>query len=501
MSTGGTYSVLREEGIEVLRVEDVTGFPEMLDGRVKTLHPFVHGGILADREKTEHMEKIRQMGIPRIDMVVVNLYPFKDTVSKEGVTIKDAIENIDIGGPSMIRSAAKNHSSVAVLVDPKDYHTVFEELRQNERVLDSKILFSLSLKAFAHTAEYDSNIFNHFIGKNEELGTGLVNIKEYLDISNTKNEFNKNRFRDDRGDYLDEINISLVKKQGLRYGENPHQKASCYIYSERYNKTFADAYQIQGKELSYNNYLDGNSAFNIIKEFKEPCVAIIKHNNPCGAAISSNVKDAYELANSADPLSAFGGVIAANSTWTAEATRAMMDKYVEVLIAPEFEEEALLMLRQKENLRVLRVDLDLEKHLTNSDIDIKSIGGGILIQDADGNRCEWEDLLFAWQIVKNVKSNAITIIKNKMTVGIGAGQMSRVDAVKVAIEKSLSRCHGASMASDAFFPFEDAVEIAANNNIKAIIQPGGSVRDKEIIDACNNFNIAMVFTGKRHFKH
>jgi phosphoribosylaminoimidazolecarboxamide formyltransferase / IMP cyclohydrolase len=525
ISTGGTYQTLKREDIHVLKVEEVTAFPEMLDGRVKTLHPFIHAGILADRKEQAHMNKIKEMNIPRIDMVVVNLYPFKETVLKKDVSLKEAIENIDIGGPTMIRSAAKNHSGVAVIVDPGDYLAILENLKQNGSVLQEDILFTLSLKAFRHTAEYDSVIFNYFIDKNDSIGTQKIEVKKFLEIENTENDFFANSFKDNDANYIDKINIRLIKKQNLRYGENPHQKAACYRYTNSSENTFSNALQLQGKELSYNNFLDGNAAFNIVKEFKDPCVAIIKHNNPCGAAISDSVLKSYDLAQSSDPLSAFGGVIACNSQWTKKATELLMDKYVEVLIAPEFEDDALLMLKEKENLRVLKVAFDASEHIkkiTRKDfkpeiIDIKSIDGGLLIQDYDEgidndkdmkvvttrnpNENEWQDLLFGWQIVKNVKSNAIVIIKDKMTVGVGAGQMSRVDAVKISIEKSLSRCYGSSMASDAFFPFEDAIEIAANNNIKAIIQPGGSVRDKEIIDACNNFNIAMVFTGKRHFKH
>ncbi len=525
ISTGGTYQALKNENINVLKVEDVTAFPEMLDGRVKTLHPFIHAGILADRKEQTHMNKINEMNIPRIDMVVVNLYPFKETVLKKDVSLKEAIENIDIGGPTMIRSAAKNHSGVAVIVDPEDYLVILENLKQNGSVLHEDILFTLSLKAFKHTAEYDSVIFNYFIDKNDSIGTKKIGVKKFLQIENTENDFFANSFKDSDTNYLDTINIRLIKKQNLRYGENPHQKAACYTYTNSSKNTFSNALQLQGKELSYNNFLDGNAAFNIVKECKDPCVAIIKHNNPCGAAISDSVLKSYALAQSSDPLSAFGGVIACNSKWTKKATELLMDKYVEVLIAPEFEDDALLMLKEKENLRVLKIVFNASEHLKKitckdfktETIDIKSIDGGLLIQDYDEgidsdkdmkvvttrnpNENEWQDLLFGWQIVKNVKSNAIVIIKDKMTVGVGAGQMSRVDAVKISIEKSLSRCYGSSMASDAFFPFEDAIEIAANNNIKTIIQPGGSVRDKEIIDACNNFNIAMVFTGKRHFKH
>ena len=547
ISTGGTYKTLKEAGIKVLKIDEITGFPEMLDGRVKTLHPFVHGGILANRNIKSHMQQIEEAGIKKIDMVVVNLYPFKETISKPDVSMEEAIENIDIGGPTMIRSAAKNSSGVAVVVDPIDYDIVLDELKKNNGKLSTKIMFSLSIKAFKHTCEYDSVIFNYFIKKVPEYGDEKIKIESFLNVENSKlslesNEVSQNkksqdlnendnnspkanRFKDKDGNFIDNLNLSLVKKQNLRYGENPHQKAAYFKFIDAQEDSFAMADQLQGKELSYNNILDANAAFNIVKEFEKTCVTVIKHNNPCGTALGKDVLDAYKKAYETDPLSAYGSIVACNKTWTKDAAEFLMDKYVEVLIAPEFEAEALSLLSQKQNLRILKVKINLNKfieNLKNNKLystypDIKSVDGGLIIQDMDlgidnvnemkvvtdlsPTEAQWKDLLFGWQIVKNVKSNAILLVKDEVTLGVGAGQMSRVDSTKIAIEKSLGKSKGSSMASDAFFPFTDAIEIAAQNGISAIIQPGGSVRDNEVIEACNKYKIAMVFTGKRHFKH
>ncbi|MHB1377497.1 MAG: bifunctional phosphoribosylaminoimidazolecarboxamide formyltransferase/IMP cyclohydrolase [Candidatus Humimicrobiaceae bacterium] len=530
ISTGGTYKTLMDAGVKVVRIDDLTGFPEMLDGRVKTLHPFVHGGILANRSIPSHMQQIKEAGIKEIDMVVVNLYPFKETISKPGVAMNEAIENIDIGGPTMIRSAAKNSSGVGVVVDPDDYEMILSEMNSSRGTLSQKTLFSLSIKAFKHTCEYDSVIFNYFINKVPEFGSEKIRINTWLDVENTqepdlKKAFDLNSFRDNEGSFNNELNLALTKKQNLRYGENPHQKASYYKFNDALRESFVMADQLQGKELSYNNILDGNAAFNIVKEFEKICVAVIKHNNPCGTAIGKDVLEAYARAYEADPLSAYGSVIACNVIWTKEAAEFLMNKYVEVLIAPDFEDGALELLKQKQNLRLIKVKFNKEeyiKRLKNADFDsaypdIKSVDGGLLIQDIDAGYDninemkivtdtrptdnEWKDMLFGWQVVKNVKSNAILIVKDEVSAGVGAGQMSRVDSTKIAIEKSGDRCKGAVIASDAFFPFADAIEIAAQNGISAIIQPGGSVHDGEVIEACNKYKIAMVFTGKRHFKH
>lgn len=501
ISTGGTYKKIKSAGIKVKKVEEITGFGEMLDGRVKTLHPFIHAGLLADRSNTKHMAEIKKQGINLIDMVVVNLYPFKETISKPNVELEDAVENIDIGGPTMIRSAAKNYKSVAVVVNPDDYNMIAEEMKKNNGKINDEMLFSLCVKAFEHTYKYDEVIFNYF----NNLKTNSVNkLKE-------------------NDSFKDSIILNLNKIQDLRYGENPHQKAAYYEFENAEEDSFVKAEQLQGKELSYNNILDSNAAFNIVKEFKNICVSVIKHNNPCGAAIADNVRNAYEKAYSCDPVSAFGSVVASNVKWTKDASDYLKDKYVEVLIAPDFEVEALKVLSEKKNLRILKVNFDLAKHLDYlksknlKAIDIKSVDGGLLIQDFDEgidkkqdikeatkakpSKKQLDDLIFGWQIAKSVKSNAIVLAKDGKTVGVGAGQMSRVDAVKIAIEKAGKKAENAVLASDAFFPFRDAIDIAAKNKISAIIQPGGSVRDEEVILACDEFDISMVFTGKRHFKH
>jgi len=526
ISTGGTYRKLEESGIKVKKVEEVTGFPEMLNGRVKTLHPYIHGGILADRSNENHMNEVSNSKIKLIDMVVVNLYPFKETISRANVTMEEAIENIDIGGPTMIRSAAKNYKGVAVVVDPDDYKKIQAELKDSGGYISLGTLFRLSVKAFQHTCEYDSVIFNYLKNKTGSFDNSDISIRDYLDIdcSSAGKEMEDN-FRYSDGNFKDSLGLNLKKIQNLRYGENPHQKASYYKYIDTGTDNFAGARQLQGKELSYNNILDGNAAFGIVKEFATPCVAVIKHSNPCGAAAAQSVEEAYKKAYQCDPVSAFGSVVACNMEWTAEAAKFMLDKYVEVLIAPDFDQQALKILAERQNLRILKMDFELNTYIDsiNSDdfklekVDIKSVDGGLLVQDLDEgpdskkdmkvvtsvepDPAKWNDLLFGWQIVKSVKSNAIVLAANNSTVGIGAGQMSRIDAAEIAIRKSNGRCKNSIMASDAFFPFEDVAELAAKNGITAIIQPGGSIRDKEVIESCNKNKIPMVFTGKRHFRH
>jgi len=519
VSTGGTYKAIHDKGIKVRKVEELTGFPEMMDGRVKTLHPMVHGGILADRGKDSHMEEIKSVGILPIDMVVVNLYPFKATVSKPGVKIEDAVENIDIGGPTMIRSAAKNHDSVAVVVDPEDYGMIVTEMKDNGGCLSRDTLYRLAVKAFQHTCEYDSVIFEYLSGKVKPESSAIA-IRPGLEIG-----LDGGGYRDKSGAFKDRIKLDLDKIQDLRYGENPHQRASYYRFPDALPGSLVNAEKLQGKELSYNNIMDTNSAFQIVKEFSEPCVAVIKHSNPCGAAVGADIEEAYRRAYDCDPVSAFGSVVASNMKWTKEAAQFMSDKYVEVLIAPGFEPEALKIHAEKQNLRILRTDFDIEanvsrlgkKDFTLDGLDIKSIDGGMLIQDLDEGidnsegfkvvtdteptDMQWKDLIFGWQIAKTVKSNAILLATGGATVGIGAGQMSRVDAARLAINKSSGRCKGSVLASDAFFPFKDSIELAATNGILAVIQPGGSVNDKEVIDACNKYKIPMVFTGRRHFRH
>ncbi|MDD5623004.1 MAG: bifunctional phosphoribosylaminoimidazolecarboxamide formyltransferase/IMP cyclohydrolase [Actinomycetota bacterium] len=526
ISTGGTYRTLEEAGIKVRKVEEFTGFPEMLNGRVKTLHPYIHGGILADRSNENHMKEISGSEIKLIDMVVVNLYPFKETISKPDVTMEEAIENIDIGGPTMIRSASKNYKGVAVVVDPGDYEKIQAELKESGGYISPGTLFRLSVKAFQHTCEYDSVIFNYLKDKIESTGDSDISIRDHLNVDcGGSGQAAGNDFRDDGGNFKNKLDLNLEKIQNLRYGENPHQKASYYKYEGTGTENFAGARQLQGKELSYNNIMDGNAAFGIVREFAIPCVAVIKHNNPCGAAVGESIVEAYKKAYECDSVSAFGSVVACNMKWTTEAARFMLDKYVEVLIAPDFDEEALKVLTEKQNLRILKMDFKLDDYINNlnSDdfklekVDIKSVDGGILIQDLDEGMDsrknmkvvtdvqpepdQWDDLLFGWQISKSVKSNAIVLAANSATVGIGAGQMSRIDAAEIAIKKSGGKCSGSIMASDAFFPFEDVAELAAKNGIKAIIQPGGSIRDNEVIESCNRNKIPMVFTGKRHFRH
>jgi len=536
VSTGGTFKQLSEAGLKVLKVEELTNFPEMMNGRLKTLHPNVHGAILADRSKPEHLEQALQAGMKLIDMVVVNLYPFKETVAKEGVTLQEAIENIDIGGPTMLRSAAKNHKSVAVVVDPEDYEKIAGELVKNDGCINDATLFALSIKAFQHTCEYDSVIFNWLSNrysslKEKDYKDSGVFVRNYLKVDCTKaeNEFidssGANNIKDAQGNFNKSINLKFEKIKDLRYGENPHQKAAYYRYAGAGDECLAASAQLQGKELSYNNILDTNAAFAIVKEFESPTVAIIKHNNPCGVSSATTVTQAYFNAHGADPISAFGGVVACNYKWTTDAARFMSDKFVEVLIAPDFEPEALDILKARESLRVLKIKFNLAGHLAvikspgyiSAFPDLKGIDGGLLVQDLDEglsgsevletvtaakpSRGQKDDMLFAWQIIKNIKSNAILLAKNKTTTGVGTGQMSRVDSARLATEKAGENAKGSVLASDAYFPFTDAVEIALKAGIAAIIQPGGSIHDKDIIELCNKYNIPMVFTGRRHFKH
>jgi phosphoribosylaminoimidazolecarboxamide formyltransferase / IMP cyclohydrolase len=525
ISTGGTFNKIMEAGISVRKVEEVTGFPEMMEGRVKTLHPVVHAGILADRSKESHMNEIESAGISPIDMVVVNLYPFKETVSAPDVSHEDAVENIDIGGPTMIRSAAKNHESVAVVVDPSDYAKISAEMQENGGALSTDTLYRLAVKAFQHTCEYDSVIFDYLYGKIGDYGDTEIDISPGLKITTGITEKYAGRYKDESGGFKKDIILNLKKIQDLRYGENPHQKASYYSSVPSDGGSLVSAKQLQGKELSYNNILDTNAAFQIVKELKDPCVAVIKHNNPCGAAEGSSIAEAYKKAYECDPVSAFGSIVASNMRWTAEAAEFLSDKYVEVLIAPEFDGEALKIHSDKKNLRILKIDFDVEsnisrlqkKDFTTNSADIKSVDGGVLIQDLDEGiddrdkfrvvtrkkptDKQWEDLIFGWQIAKNVKSNAIVLVKGMATVGVGAGQMSRIDAAKLAIDKSSGRCKKSILASDAFLPFKDVVDMAAASGILSIIQPGGSVRDDEVIKACDDRGISMVLTGKRHFRH
>lgn len=477
ISTGGTFKTLEEAGIGVIKVSDVTGFPEILDGRVKTLHPKIHGGILA-RRIPEHMEQLQVNEITPIDLVVVNLYPFRETVSKPGVKLEEAIENIDIGGPSMVRSAAKNYKDVIIIVKPEYYWPILKEL-ETEGDISQELRLKLALEAFSHTAAYDSMISNYLAGLDGQL-------------------------------FLDNMTIAGEKVYELRYGENPHQKA-CFYRTLTPAKGLADAAQLNGKELSYNNIIDTQAAWSLVKEFSEPACVIVKHTNPCGTATGKNLLDAYVRAFAADSLSAFGGIIAFNRTVDEATAQKAAEPFMECIIAPGYDEAALKILCQKKNLRVLQLPID-----KGADLMLRSVDGGFVVQEADTIELdmdklqvvtekaptdeELQDLLFAWKVVKHVKSNAIVIARDGVTIGVGAGQMNRVGSAEIAL-KDEEKSKGAVMASDAFFPFRDTVDAAAAKGIKAIIQPGGSIRDQESIDACNEHGIAMIFTGERHFRH
>ena len=496
ISTGGTAKALADAGVEVIGISKVTGFPEMMEGRVKTLHPAVHGGLLADRSKPDHLRQIEEQGIMPIDLVAVNLYPFAKTVAKPDVTLEDAIENIDIGGPSMVRSASKNFASVTIVVDPSDYDTVLAEMKSNNGETTYDTRAKLATKAFTHTAAYDSMISNYMQSKfmPEEA---LPNI----------------------------VNLRYEKVQDLRYGENPHQKGAFYKIPGYAGSGIANAKQLSGKELSFNNIWDANAALELVKEFSEPACAIIKHANPCGCAEGADLSEAYNHALKADPVSAYGGIIALNRTLTAEIAETIFagNTFHEVIIAPKIEPEAIPVLtgRKKShaNIRLLEVGEfgRPEAAAGVENMDMKKVNGGMIIQDIDVHQLDTselktatekeptaeqiDDLLFAWKVVKHVKSNAIVFAKNRQVVGVGAGQMNRVNSVRLAVAQAGEKAKGAVLASDAFFPFPDGPEAAAEAGITAIIQPGGSIRDQEVIDIANKYGIAMVFTGVRHFRH
>lgn len=489
LSTGGTAKLLRDNNIAVKDVSSYTGFPEMLEGRVKTLHPKIHGGLLALRENPTHMKTLEEHSIGLIDMVVVNLYPFEKTIQKQGVSIEEAIENIDIGGPSMLRSAAKNHRDVAVICNPERYSQVIEELKKNKGALPGELLRELAVEVFALTSQYD----------------GMIN--EYL-----SREFGVRS--QGSGDFPKKINLSFEKIQDLRYGENPHQRAAFYREEKQLNG-LASIKQLWGKELSFNNILDLNAAVNIVKEFEFPAVVFIKHNNPCGVAESKDLLKAYRDAWSCDKLSAFGGILSVNRKIELDLAKLIAKSgFLECVICPEFSNDALVMLKAKKNLRLLELP-DMLKE--SSGLDFKKVEGGLLLQDADNltldetnlkvvtikkpSKSELASLIFAWKVAKHVKSNAIILCRGTKTVGIGAGQMSRVDSVFIATKKAAKLAKGIVLASDAFFPKEDAITLAAKYKIKAIIQPGGSIADQEIIKSANKHKIAMVFTGIRHFRH
>ncbi len=484
ISTGGTAKKIEQSGTPVIHVSDYTGYPEMLDGRVKTLHPKVEAGILADRDKPSHLQKIKEHDIGLIDLVAVNLYPFKKTISRPDATYSDAIENIDVGGPTLVRAAAKNHKHVAVIVDPKDYDTIIAELQSNKNSVHEDTLKRLAVKAFAHTGEYDLIIQNYLSEKNN---TG----------------------------FPEKFGICLTKAYDLRYGENSHQRAAFYR-TDNPGCCVSNAKVLsEGKQLSFNNILDINAALELVKEFTEPAAVIIKHLNPSGVGVAENILDAYERAHTADTMSAFGCIVALNrapDTWLAKE---IISTFVEVLIAPSYTDEVLELLSAKKNMRVLSVG-DIQK-ASDNELDCRKVIGGMLVQTPDTRQLtksdlkvvskrkptkdEVEAMLFAWKVCRHTKSNSIIFAKKDHTVGVGAGQMSRVDAVKIAVMKAQDHAKGAVMASDAFFPFMDGINEAAKAGITAVIHPGGSIRDEEVIAAADEHDMAMVFTGVRCFLH
>ncbi len=490
ISTGGTYSKLKEAGVPAIEISELTGFPECLDGRVKTLHPTVHAGLLAMRSNPSHMEQLANLNIETIDFVFVNLYPFKATILKDNVERHEAVENIDIGGPTMLRSAAKNYQDVAVVVDPRDYEKVLEELKESGEVsLDTK--FYLMQKVFMHTSSYDTM------------------IADYL-----KNQ---------RGDkeLPETLTLTYEKVQDMRYGENPHQSAAFYREIGKKKGSLTDAIQLNGKELSFNNINDTNGALELLKEFTEPTVVACKHGNPCGVGSADHITDAWKKAYDADKTSIFGGIVVINREVTVQMAEEMKNIFLEVVVAPSYEKEALEILTIKKNIRVLQLP-DIDVPQDENAYDLKKVNGGLIVQTIDSkllnedeikvvtdrapSEKEMDDLLFAWKVVKFVKSNGIAIAKDKQSVGIGPGQVNRIWATKQSIEHAEEligegATKGAVLASDAFFPFDDCVEAAHQAGVTAIIQPGGAGRDEDSIKKCNEYGIAMIFTGMRHFKH
>ncbi len=492
LSTGGTARLLRDSGIAVKDVSEITAMPEMLDGRVKTLHPAVHGALLARRDNPEHLRTLERMSIGLIDMVVVNLYAFEQTAARPGVTFEEIIENIDIGGPSMIRSAAKNHRDVAVVTSPEDYLGILDEMKRNASELSSETHWRLAQKAFACTARYDS---------------AIAKTLASLDHAGAR------KLQAD-GKFPAQLELHYEKLTDLRYGENPHQAAAVYIVAGSPRSGVAGGRALQGKELSFNNLVDLEAAWNLVREFTEPATAIIKHTNPCGAAVDSTLAESYVKALETDPISAYGGVLGFNRPVDGETAERLGKNFVEAIIAPGFSKEALDRLSGKKNLRLVEVDASIS---LDHEFALKQVSGGMLVQDQDLHVLRAEDLktvttrrpspeeiaslLFAWKLVKHVKSNAIVYARNRQLVGVGAGQMSRVDSVKLGAGKAILPVQGTVLASDAFFPFPDGIEEAAKAGVVAVIQPGGSIRDAEVIAACDRLGLAMVFTGVRHFRH
>ncbi|MBM3361952.1 MAG: bifunctional phosphoribosylaminoimidazolecarboxamide formyltransferase/IMP cyclohydrolase [Betaproteobacteria bacterium] len=501
LSTGGTAKLLAEQGLPVTEVADMTGFPEMLDGRVKTLHPKVHGGLLARRDLPEHMAALRRHNIHTIDILVVNLYPFEATVAKPGCTLDDAIENIDIGGPAMVRSAAKNWRDVAVLTDAAQYAGVLAELKADKKVSDAT-RFALSVAAFNRISQYDGAISNYLSSVNlaaDKLGAAYV---------------------PERVQFPGQFNEQYVKVQDLRYGENSHQQAAWYRDLAPAAGSLATGVQLQGKELSYNNIADADAAWECVKSFEAPACVIVKHANPCGVAVGAHPHEAYSKAFQTDPTSAFGGIIAFNRPMDTAAAEAVSKQFVEVLMAPDFSAEALEVFKSKVNVRLMKIALPADYGQVRNALETRRVGSGLLLQSADNHELaladlkvvtvkrptpeELNDLLFAWKVAKFVKSNAIVFCKNGQTLGVGAGQMSRLDSARIASIKAQAAklsLKNTVVASDAFFPFRDGLDVVVDAGATCVAQPGGSMRDQEVIDAANERGVAMVFTGVRHFRH
>jgi len=528
ISTGGTAKTLREAGIDVLDVADITGFPEIMDGRVKTLHPKIHGGLLALRENSQHLAAMEKHGIEPIDMVIINLYPFEQTVAREDIKLDEAIEQIDIGGPAMIRSAAKNYRDVAVVTSPDLYRQIRTEMILDDGGLTLATREQLARLAFMRTAFYDSAIFP-YLSSNLEGAKGsnmFPPVPEIIERMSTYMNLFSTAMKSLHGDELEQVEeekfperqqLSLNKISDLRYGENPHQAAALYAVGgpagPNVSAGIAAAEQLGGKEMSFNNYVDADAAWQLVCDFDETACAIIKHTNPAGAATGGTAEEAYRRALACDPTSAFGGIVAFNRRVDVAAAQAVVEIFVEVVIAPDFDDAALKVLTAKKNLRMLRTG----QPQSRESFEYKQISGGMLVQEHDEHKLtrealkfvttrtpsekEIEDLLFAWTVCKHTKSNAIVYARDKQTVGVGAGQMSRVDSVKIGAARAQLAVAGAVLASDAFFPFRDGLDEAAKHGITAVIEPGGSVRDEEVIAAANEHNLAMIFTGVRHFKH
>ena len=485
ISTGGTAALLKKEGVPVELVSEVTGFPEILDGRVKTLQPAIHGGILAVRGNAEHAEMMAEHGIKPIDLVVVNLYPFKETISKKDVTINEAIENIDIGGPTMVRAAAKNHHDVTVVVNPKRYNEVLAEIKE-EGNTKGATRRRLAVDAFEHTGQYDA-LIGQYLNKADEKAPK----------------------------FPETLNLTFEKGEELNYGENPHQKAAFYRELLPKFPSVSSASQLHGKKMSFNNVNDANAALELVKEFEAPAVVAVKHANPCGVGVGADLKEAYQKAYESDPISIFGGIIAVNRTMEEDTARAIHEIFVEIILAPGFTPKALKVLSQKKNIRLLEVGP--VKPSSEGFWDMKKVNGGLLVQDADTalitpeawetvskrepTEKEKQDLLFGWKVVKHTKSNAIVLVNNTATVGVGAGQMNRVGSAQIAAAQAKEKAKGSVMASDAFFPFPDAVETAIQAGVTAIVHPGGSVRDEDSIAVADKHDVAMMTTGMRHFRH